>query len=234
MTREFTVHIVDDDQDLRTAIQELFRESGYQTIGYASAEEFLTTSLKSGVNCLILDIRMSGMSGMQMLDELNRRGLPIPVIFLTGHGSVPTAIKAIRNGAFEFLEKPIDSQILLDKVEMALQTSADRQEQLEILDTMTNREVEIMHLLAKGNSNKTISVMLGLSTSTVNFHRMNIKRKTNANSVSDFVRLSNAAPPPAIEKVVKYLQLSYLWHLSHGGRTPTGPPSPRCRIPAGP
>ena len=199
MMREYTVHIVDDDQDLRAAIEELFRASGYLTIGYASAEEFLTASINSGINCLILDIRMSGMSGMQMLDELNRRGSYIPVIFLTGHGSVPTAIKAIRNGAFDFLEKPIDNQVLLDKVEMALQTSAERQKQLEILNTMTNREVEIMHLLAKGNSNKTISGMLGLSTSTVNFHRMNIKRKTKANSVSDFVRLSNVAPPPQLK-----------------------------------
>ncbi len=191
MTTDPIVHIVDDDDDLRTAFLEMYRESGYQAFTYPSAEHFLQTSLDSSINCLILDIRMSGMSGLQLFDELTQKRWYIPVIFLTGNGTVPTAIEAIRKGAFDFLEKPIDNAILLAKTKAALQACQQQNKIIETLEKLTNREAEVLQLLAEGYSSKAIAAKLGISVSTSVFHRQNIKKKTKSNSVSDLVQLSN-------------------------------------------
>jgi FixJ family two-component response regulator len=191
------VYIVDDDDGVRRALGALMESVGYMHAAHVSAVEFLRHYDAAMPGCLILDIRMPEMSGLELQHELQRRGLRIPVIFVTGHGDVPMAVEAMKNGAFDFVQKPFRDQDLLDRVNRALQSDAaqraemsDRDEVLKRWNTLTPREKEVMALIVEGKANKVIALDLNLSERTVEIHRARVMEKMKARSVAQLVKLS--------------------------------------------
>ena len=196
-----TVFVVDDDDAVRRALGALMDSVGYAHVAYQSAAEFLRHYDTSLPGCLVLDIRMPEMSGLELQQELNRRGQQIPVIFVTGHGDVPMAVDAMKKGAFDFVQKPFRDQDLLDRVNRALQLDTDlRQERAgkdDVLyrwNTLTTREKEVMALIAEGKANKVVAQDLGLSERTVEIHRARVMEKMNVRSVAQLVKLSLLLP----------------------------------------
>ena len=196
-----TVLIVDDDDAVRRAMGTLMESVGYAYLTYNSAAEFLSRYDSAQPGCLILDIRMPGMSGLELQQELNRRGIQIPVIFVTGHGDVPMAVDAMKKGAFDFVQKPFRDQDLLDRVNRALQADATvRQESagkdavLHRWGTLTPREKEVMALIVEGKANKVIAMDLNLSERTVEIHRARVMEKMKARSVAQLVKMSLLLP----------------------------------------
>jgi two-component system, LuxR family, response regulator FixJ len=203
------VYIVDDDDDVRASLTWLFTSIHLKVRAFASAAEFLA-AYGGGPGCLILDVRMPGMTGIELQAELKRRGVGLPVIFITGHGDVPMAMRAVRDGAVGFFEKPFPHQEVIELVHEALRRNRDeRVERWEWedvdrrLDTLTAREREVTDLLVDGLANRQIGERLGISVRTVEVHRANIMRKTRANGLADLVRMvlrwrkgpGGAAPP---------------------------------------
>ena len=191
-----TVFIVDDDQGVRSSIRILMKSVGLPAAPFASAQEFLTSYRPSDPGCLVLDIRMPGMSGLGLQEELNRRGATIPVIFITGHGDIPMAVEAMRHGAFDFIQKPFRDQELIDRVQRAFardrETRSALQEHGKIRDrlaALTPREHEVLDLLIKGQSNKVMAHALGLSQRTVEIHRAHVMEKMDAKSIAHLVRM---------------------------------------------
>lgn len=192
-----TVFIVDDDDGVRRALGALMESVGYLHVAHVSALEFLRHYDPQVAGCLILDIRMPEMSGLELQHELQRRGYRIPVIFVTGHGDVPMAVEAMKKGAFDFVQKPFRDQDLLDRVNRALQADAtqraemsDRDEVLKRWDTLTPREKEVMALIVEGKANKVVALDLDLSERTVEIHRARVMEKMKARSVAQLVKLS--------------------------------------------
>lgn len=195
MLDEQIVHIVDDDDAVRNALSLLMQSEDIPSSSYASAKEFLNgnISLKSG--CLLLDVRMPAMNGLELLDLLKKENVTLPVVFITGHGDVNMAVQAMKAGATDFIEKPFDNDRLINVVKLCLDKSCQQdisQRQLQELDerihSLTKREREVMQLLVSGMQNKMIARELNISPRTVELHRAKVMKKLNANSLSDLVK----------------------------------------------
>ena len=190
------VFVVDDDEAVRSSLRMLIRSLGLAAQAFASAQEFLQAYDLRHPGCLVLDVRMPGMSGLELQQELNRRGAPIPVVFITGHGDVPMAVEAMQHGAFDFLQKPFRDQDLLDRVQRALARDAEvrggmaaHAEILTRLASLTPRETEVMRLVTLGKANKVVGAELGVSQRTVEIHRAHVMEKMRASSLAALVRM---------------------------------------------
>ena len=199
---EPTVFIVDDDQEVREAIELLLRSVGLHAESFPSAQEFLDRFDPERPGCLVLDVRMRGMSGLELQQRLLEAPVHPPVIVITGHGDVPMAVRAIQAGAVDFLEKPFHDQALLDAVHRALETDAQRRGHAsrladiqERLTRLTPREREILEQVVAGKRNKVIAIDLGISQSTVEAHRARVMEKMEAASLSDLMRMMLAIDP---------------------------------------
>ncbi|MEO8224082.1 MAG: response regulator transcription factor [Gammaproteobacteria bacterium] len=205
-----TVFVVDDDDGVRTSLGILLDSAGYQPVAFSSALDFLDQYDPGRPGCLLLDMRMPGMNGMELLQELSRRGAFLPVIFISGHGDVPMAVEAMKNGAFDFLQKPFGQQDLLDRLSRALAADGEARQALLLTeelrrrhDTLTPRETEVMGLIVAGNANKVIAMDLKLSERTVEIHRARVMEKMATRSVAHLVRMALAleASPHAVTPV---------------------------------
>lgn len=192
-----TVYVVDDDPALRESLSYLLRSSGLAVTTFESARGFLDGYKKGGRGCLVVDVRMPDMNGLQLQEYLAAEGSSIPVIIITGHGDVQMAVKALKNGALDFIEKPFTGQALLDRVQEALHVDASRTiERSKIEDVrrrflrLTKREREVMEKVANGKANKVIAAELGLKPKTVEVHRARLMQKLEVDSVAQLVRLA--------------------------------------------
>ena len=196
MTTERVVFVVDDDPAVRESLEVLLQSAGLASRAYSNAQEFLDERPGDIIGCLIVDIRMPGLSGLELQEELNRRGSRLPLIILTGHGDVPAAVQALKAGAADFLQKPFNPQSLLDLVEEALNrhtrirdADARRAEIASRLDTLTPREREVMALIVRGNANKVVALDLGISERTVELHRSRVMKKMRTRSLANLARM---------------------------------------------
>ena len=190
------IYVVDDDDGMRRALDTLLSTVGYKTAVYSRPTEFLANFKSDSAGCLVLDIRMPDMSGLEVQQQLNRMGSMMPVIFITGHGDVPMAVQAMKEGAFEFIQKPFRDQDLLDRINHALKQDAEnrstvarRAEVLHRLETLTPRERQVMDMVVDGAANKVIAIDLNLSERTVEIHRAKVMEKMGARSVAHLVKL---------------------------------------------
>jgi FixJ family two-component response regulator len=192
------IHIVDDDQSVRDALSSLFRSVGYQVQLYGATQAFMEAKRSDGNSCLVLDIRLPGASGLDLQTHLNRAQIPIPVIFMTGHGDIPMSVRAMKAGAIDFLAKPFRDQDMLDAVANALE--ADRKRRAAdgataavraAYETLTSREREIMTFVTAGLMNKQVAGNLGLSEITVKIHRASVMKKMGCQSLADLVRMAS-------------------------------------------
>jgi FixJ family two-component response regulator len=197
---EGTVFIVDDDPLVLGAVETLIKSVGLEVHTFSSAQAFLESDLPDEPGCLVLDIRMPGLSGLDLQDEMAARGLTLPVIFVTGHGTVPLSVRAMKAGAVDFLQKPFEDQDLLDAVQRAIeedgQARVERRETGEIkrrVESLTQREAQVLLGVAEGKLNKQIAHDLGLSENTVKTHRAHIMQKMQADSLADLIRLTGKA-----------------------------------------
>ncbi|MGO9994052.1 MAG: response regulator transcription factor [Steroidobacteraceae bacterium] len=191
-----TVYVIDDDDGMRRALSLLLSTVGYRTLAFANPSDFLAHFDPDTHGCLVLDIRMPGMSGLELQQHLNRTGSMLPVIFITGHGDVPMAVQAMKEGAFEFIQKPFRDQDLLDRINHSLQQDAEnraslarRAEVVRRLESLTPRERQVMALVVDGAANKVIAIDLDLSERTVEIHRAKVMEKMGARSVAHLVKL---------------------------------------------
>jgi two-component system response regulator FixJ len=191
-----TVFIVDDDAPVRDGLKLLLRSVGHRVETYGSAQEFLDAYADDRPGCLVLDVRMPGMSGLDLQERLNERRAILPIIFITGHGDVPMAVEALQAGALDFLQKPFRDQELLDRIASALdKDAANRRELLELKQVaarfaeLTPRERSVMDLVVQGKSNKVIAGDLDISQRTVEIHRARVMEKTQAGSLAHLVRM---------------------------------------------
>ena len=191
-----TVFIVDDDQAIRHAMELLMRSVGLEHEIFHSGDDFLEKITEQRPGCLVLDIRMPGLGGLELQEELIKRGNTLPIIFITGHGDVPMAVEAMQKGAVDFIQKPFRDQELLDRIREALETDLERrsarEERAEVaarLEKLTKREREVMDLVVTGKPNKVIAYELGVSQRTVEIHRARVMEKMGARSLADLVRM---------------------------------------------
>jgi FixJ family two-component response regulator len=201
--------ILDDDESVRSALQDLMESEGLSALCFGSAEQFLDSRARQEASCLIADIRMPGMSGLELQARLKSERCAMPIIFITGLGDIPMAVRAIREGAIDFLTKPVDDAILLQSVEKAFQRDrVSRREAMEYerfavrYRTLTPREREVLGFLVRGLQNKQAAFELGITEYTVQVHRAHIMRKMEADSFATLVRLAakfTLEPPPSVE-----------------------------------
>jgi two-component system response regulator FixJ len=191
------VVVIDDHESVRDSLRALLEASGLRVKGYASAVAYLEDG--SSGDCVLVDMRMPQMTGLELQQELNKRNSVVPVIMITGHGDVPLAVTAMRAGAFDFLEKPFDDDVLLDSIHRALaegrrtvQTQTESRAAAALIAALTSREHEVLDHLVLGKSNKLIAHELGISPRTVETHRARLQEKLKARGLSDLVRLTRA------------------------------------------
>lgn len=194
---ESTVFLVDDDEAVRDSLQWLMRSIGLSCETFPSAQTFLDAYRDERPGCLILDIRMPGMSGLELQERLNRDGVLLPIIVITGHGDVPIAVRALKAGAVDFIQKPFNDQELLDRVQQAITLDRERRRKAgreanarSRLARLTPREQEVLDLVVAGASNKVMAERLGVSQKTIEAHRAKVMDKLEARSVSDLVRIA--------------------------------------------
>ena len=192
-----SVYVVDDDEAMRDSLRWLLESAGYRVASYPSAERFLSGFRDGTSSCLVLDVRMPGLTGLELQQELNRRGARLPIIFITGHGDVPMAVDALKNGAFHFLEKPFQGEKLLELIEQAASIGcpadaerAQRRCAAARLATLTQREREVMDLVVRGRKNRQIAEALGISVKTVEAHRARAMEKMDVTSVAELVQVT--------------------------------------------
>jgi two-component system response regulator FixJ len=200
MTRNPNVFVVDDDVDVRQSLCALLESAGFVVTDYASASDFLNAYKNVPGCCLVADIRMPGMDGLTLQEELRAREAPIPVVIMTGHGDVPLAVRAMKAGAIDFLEKPFDDERLLGSVKMALDIGGKTDANhaitslaMESLASLTDRERDVLLLLVAGHPNKVVAHKLEISPRTVEVHRGRVMEKTKARNLADLVRITLAA-----------------------------------------
>jgi FixJ family two-component response regulator len=194
-----TVFVVDDDPSMREAMGSLLRSVGIETRTFASSQEFLESAKPDSPGCLILDVRLRGVSGLDLQKELAQTHAELPIIFVTGHGDIPMTVSAMKAGAVEFLTKPFRDQDLLDAVRVALELDRKRAKQAQglreirhRLESLTRREAEILRLIAEGMLNKQVAAELGISEITVKVHRGQVMRKMKAKTFADLMRMVGA------------------------------------------
>jgi FixJ family two-component response regulator len=193
------VFIVDDDESVRVALTNLFRSMNLTAMVFAAPPEFLQATLPDLPSCLVLDIRLPGVNGLEFQDNLANLGIHIPIVFMTGHGDIPMSVKAMKAGAVDFLTKPFRDQDMLDAVTRALERDRKRREDEKathslrtVFETLTRREREVMGLATSGLMNKQIAGKLNVSEITVKIHRGHVMRKMGARSFADLVRMAEA------------------------------------------
>jgi len=193
-----TVFIVDDDSDVRESLQELLESVGLNSMAFGTAQEFLSSPRSDGPSCLILDVRLPGISGLDLQHELKKGKISIPIIFLTAHADVPMSVKAMKSGAVEFLTKPFRQQDLLDAVQRSLtrdrivrERQRDTAELQRRFNTLSVREHDVMTLVVSGLLNKQIAAQLGASEATVKMHRSQVMKKMQAKSLPELVRMAD-------------------------------------------
>ncbi len=226
MNEAQTVYVVDDDQAARESLRWLLESVGHQVRCHASAQEFLDAYDGGAPGCLVLDVRMPGMSGLELQEHLRERGWCLPVIVVTGHGDVPMAVRAMRGGAVDFLQKPYNDQVLLDSIQRGLDLCAQRSLERRRLARvqaaylmLSPREREVATMVVNGNANKVIAIDLGLSPKTVEAHRANVMEKMKARTLSELVRMFmllergreelefDDAPPPSRHRAQEQLRV---------------------------
>ena len=192
------VFVVDDDASLRDALKSLFGSVGLQVGLFGSAPEFLQSKLPDVPSCLVLDVRLPGLSGLDFQSELTKANIRIPIIFITGHGDIPMTVRAMKAGAVEFLTKPFRDQELLDAVQVGLDRDRERRESegatsklRALFDSLTPREQEVIAFVTSGLMNKQIAAEIGVSEITVKVHRGNVMRKMGAKSLAELVRMAD-------------------------------------------
>jgi FixJ family two-component response regulator len=205
-TARHTIYVVDDDQACRDALRWILRSAGLRVEAYATAEHFLGAHKPGTASCLILDMRMPGMSGLDLQEELIRRREYLPIIFVTAHSDIPMAVRAVKRGALDVIEKPFNGRALLAAVHDALRqtstdlaTAASRAAVNERVAALSGREYEVMRCVVDGMTNKAIASELGISVKTVECHRSRMMDKLNAGSVAELVRLVASSSAAAME-----------------------------------
>jgi FixJ family two-component response regulator len=205
-----TVHVVDDDASWRSSVQRLLGAAGYRVVLYESAEHFLDTAVLDSPGCVLLDMRMPGLTGLQLQQRMADMRRQVSIVFISGHGDIPTTVRAMKSGAEDFLTKPVDTDVLLGAVERALARDREdrgRREQLEALrsriDTLTPAERKVFDLVVRGRLNKQIAAELGTAERTVKWHRHNLMQRLQLQSLAELVSLAERLglvgsddPPP--------------------------------------
>lgn len=210
MTDQPTVFVVDDDPAMRDSLQFLIGSVGLPVQSHASAEDFLAAYDSRRPGCIVLDVRMPGLSGLELMEHLQRDTLAPPVVLVTGHGDIPMAVRALKAGAFDFIEKPFSDQVLLQRIQQALErdgvaraTALSRADIARRRERLTPRESQVFDYVVAGKPNKVIAADLGLSQKTIEVHRAHVMEKMRAESFADLVKmavvLEVTGPPQSVE-----------------------------------
>jgi len=196
------VHVVDDDASLRGALENLFETVGLETRTYGAAHDFLAASLPDIPGCIVIDIRLPDMNGLEFQEQLTRMGVRLPVVMITGYGDIPMSVRAMKRGAVDFLPKPFRDQDMLDAVIAAIERDRERRtvdddvsQMQQRFGTLSPREQQVMLLVAAGKMNKQVAGDLGISEITVKIHRGAAMRKMNARTLADLVRMADVVKP---------------------------------------
>jgi len=194
------VYVIDDDESMRRSVKRLLKSHGFEAETFSSAGDFLSLERAAGPACLVLDLSLPGMSGIDLQKEMEKRKIDLPIVFITGYGDIPTSVEAMKGGAVDFLTKPFNTKALLEAIARAMaRARGDEKRRLQRtavekrIGALTPRELEVMRLVIKGMLNKQIASQLGTSIKTIKVHRSRVMQKMEAESVADLVRLAAKA-----------------------------------------